>query len=164
MSIGIASWAVFGVALLVGRALFDLAPLAVEAVVSGALELSHWAVLTAWVAFNTYAEGYVGFHRKFSPRVVKRAMALGRNPTLLRVALAAPYCMGLFHAPRRIVLSSWILVFVIAAAVFGVRLLPQPWRGIIDAGVVAGLGIGLLSLLGHFAAALGHPHPSPEEC
>jgi hypothetical protein len=27
------------------------------------------------------------------------------------------------------------------------RLLPQPWRGIIDAGVVVGLAIGIVSIL-----------------
>ncbi|HLE71719.1 MAG TPA: hypothetical protein VJH87_18715 [Vicinamibacteria bacterium] len=111
------------------------------------------------MAFNAYAEGYRGFDRKFSPRVVGRALDLGRNPTLLRVVLAAPYCIGLFHAPRKTMVTSWTLVFVIAGVVYGVRLLPQPWRGIIDAGVVVGLGIGLLSLLGRFAAALSGSMP-----
>lgn len=154
MSIGIASWGVLGVGLLLGRALVQLTPIALEAVASHAFRLPHWALLLAWVAFNAYAEGYLGFHRKFSPRVVGRALDLGRNPTLLRVILAAPYCIGLFEAPRRTMLTSWILVLVIAAVVFGVRHISQPWRGIIDAGVVVGLGIGLLSLLASFVSAL----------
>jgi hypothetical protein len=159
MSIGIASWGIFGVALLLGRALFQLAPIALEPVASDSLRLPHWVLLVGWVAFNAYAEGYLGFHRKFSPRVVGRAFDLGRNPTLLRVILAAPYCIGLFQAPRRTMLASWTLVLVIAVLVFGVRHLSQPWRGIIDAGVVVGLGIGLLSLLVSFVSALAAKGP-----
>jgi len=154
MSLGIASWGVLGVALLLGRALYQLTPLALEVIRSSSLGLPHWSLLLAWVAFNAYAEGYVGFHRKFSPRVVRRALDLGRNPTVLRVVFAAPYCIGLFHAPRKTMLTSWTLVLVIAFVVFGVRHLSQPWRGIIDAGVVVGLGIGLVSLLAHFVSAL----------
>ena len=115
------------------------------------------------MGFNAYAEGYRGFHRKFSPRVVGRALDLGRNPTPLRVLLAAPYCIGLFQASRKTRITSWTLVLVIAAVVFGVRRLPQPWRGIIDAGVVVGLGIGVVSLLGRFFIALSRRWPAAEE-
>lgn len=160
MSIAIASWGVLGVALLLARAVYQLTPLALEPIVSRSLHLPHWALLVGWVAFNAYAEGYVGFHQKFSPRVVARAMDLGRSPSLLRVALAAPYCIGLFHAPRKTVVTSWAVTLGIAVVIFGLRQVPQPWRGIIDAGVVVGLGIGLLSLLGHFVAALGPPRPA----
>jgi hypothetical protein len=159
MPAGIASWGILGVALLLGRALLQLTPIALEPIVSSSLRLPHWILLLAWVAFNAYAEGYLGFHRKFSPRVVGRALDLGRNPTFLRVLLAAPYCIGLFHAPRRTMFTSWSLVLVIAGVVVGVRHLPQPWRGIIDAGVVVGLGIGLLSLLSSFVSALAASGP-----
>lgn len=162
MSVGIASWGVLGVALLLCRALYQLTPLALEPIVSSSLGPPHWLLLVAWVGFNAYAEGYVGFHQKFSPRVVGRALDLGRNPTLLRVLLAPPYCIGLFHAPRKTMITSWTLVLVIAAVVFGVRHLPQPWRGIIDAGVVVGLGIGLVSLVARFFIALVGRVPAAE--
>ncbi len=58
--------------------------------------------------------------------------------------------------------TSWAVTPGIAVVVFGVRHVPQPWRGIIDAGVVVGLLIGLLSLLGRFVAALGAPTAVPE--
>ena len=163
MSVGIAIWGVLGVVLLLCRALYQLTPLALEPIVSSSLALPHWLLLLAWVGFNAYAEGYVGFHRKFSPRVVGRALYLGRNPTLLRVLFAAPYCIGLFHAPRKTMITSWTLVFVIAVVVFGVRHVPQPWRGIIDAGVVVGLGIGLVSLVARFLLALSRRLPAVEE-
>jgi hypothetical protein len=159
MSVGIASWGVLGVVMLLCRPLYQLTPIALEPIVSSSLTVPHWMLLLAWVAFNAYAEGYLGFHQKFSPRVVGRALELGRNPTLLRVVLAAPYCIGLFDAPRKTMVTSWTLVFVIAGVVYGVRYLAQPWRGIIDAGVVVGLGIGLLSLLGRFCSALAGLRP-----
>lgn len=154
MSIGIATWGVLGVALLLFRALYQLTPVALEAVTTGALGPIHWPILIAWVAFSAYAEGYVSFHQKFCPRVVGRAIELGRKATPLRAVLAAPYCIGLFGAPWKTMIRSWVLVFTIAIVVVGVRHLPQPWRGIIDAGVVVGLGIGLLSLLGRFFSAV----------
>ncbi|MGH9390959.1 MAG: hypothetical protein ACRD1Z_15185 [Vicinamibacteria bacterium] len=163
MTLGIASWGILGEAFQLSRALYHLTPLALEAIVSSSLGLPHWLALLVWVAFNAYAEGYVGFHQKFSPRVVGRALDLGRNPTLLRVVFAAPYCIGLFHAPRKTMVTSWTLVLVIAFVVFGVRLLPQPWRGIIDAGVVVGLGIGLVSLLARFVSALSGGGAAPRE-
>jgi len=38
--------------------------------------------------------------------------------------------------------------------VMAVRLLPQPWRGIVDCGVVAGLVTGIASVLWFWARAL----------
>lgn len=150
----IATWAVAGVAAFLGRALVRLVPIALEPIQNGRLETWLWVLLSAWVVFNAYAEGYRGFHRRFSPRVVARAMELGDKPKFWRVVLAAPYCMGLFQAPRRVLVSSWFVVFLIVAVVVLVRQIAQPWRGIIDAGVVVGLGAGLVSLLVHFARAL----------
>lgn len=151
MRIVIALWGLLGILALVGKSLFVITPMAIEVLRPGVLAPWQWVILLAWVGFMGYAEGYVGFHQRFSPRVVARAFGLWQSPTALRVALAAPYCLGLFHAPRRRVLTSWILVVSIALLVVLVRHVPQPWRGIIDAGVVVGLGIGLLSLALAFA-------------
>lgn len=152
----IAFWAVAGVAALLVRALGTLGPIAVEAVFDHPLSLPQWGLLTGWVVFNAYAEGVMGFHRKFSPRVASRALALGKSrPGALRILLAAPYAMGLFDAPRRVMLTSWTVLAFIVALVATIRYLAQPWRGIIDAGVVVGLAIGLASLVWCFARALG---------
>ena len=62
--------------------------------------------------------------------------------------------MGLFRAPRRVLITSWVLLFAIMGVVVLVRQIAQPWRGIIDAGVVVGLGAGLLSMLFLFARAI----------
>ena len=153
-SLVIASWGVMGVAAFILRAILALTPIALEPIQNGSLASWQWVLLGGWVVFSVYAEGYRGFHRSFSPRVVERAMELGDNPRWFRVLFAAPYCMGLFHAPRRVLIRSWVLFFAIIGIVIFVRELAQPWRGIIDAGVVVGLGAGLLSMLLLFARAI----------
>ena len=150
----IATWGITSVVALVGRALVTLTPIALEPIRSGQLGLWHWVVLVTWVATNAYAEGLVGFHRKFSPRTVDRALYLGRNPTWGRVLLAPAFCMGLFHATRKVRIVSRSLVVAIVLLVVTVRQLAQPWRGIIDAGVVVGLGLGLVSLIYLFVRAV----------
>ena len=64
---------------------------------------------------------------------------------------------------RRGLIVAWALVIGIVALVLLVRLAPQPWRGIIDAGVVLGLGIGSLSILFHtFRAWRDGAEPPPD--
>jgi hypothetical protein len=71
--------------------------------------------------------------------------------------------MGLFHARPRNLMLSWGLVGAIVTLVVLVRLLPQPWRGIVDAGVVIGLVWGVVFLWVLFFRVLrGQPPPAPE--
>jgi hypothetical protein len=79
--------------------------------------------------------------------VIARAEYLRAHPRPLWVALAPFFCMSLFHASRRGLLVARLLVVMIVLLVIAIRWLDQPWRGIIDAGVVVGLGLGLLSLV-----------------
>ncbi|GMR24718.1 MAG: hypothetical protein BMS9Abin37_3310 [Acidobacteriota bacterium] len=150
----IASWGIAGVIAVIGRALVALTPIAIEPIRAGQLGSWHWVVLLIWVGTNAYAEGVVGFHRKFSPRTVDRALYLGRNPTWARVLLAPAFCIGLFQATRRVRIVSRSMVVGIVLLVVTVRQLAQPWRGIIDAGVVVGLALGLLSLIYLFVRAV----------
>jgi len=148
------SWAILGVLALLTQGLVKLVPFAVEAVESP-LSPAERTVLWAFVAVNLYLEGYRGFQLRFVPRVVARALYLAKRGQggLWSIALAPLFVMGFFHATRRARLSAWILSLLIALAVVLVRHLPTPWRGIVDAGVVAGLGYGTLSLL--YQAILG---------
>lgn len=139
-------WGILGVVALLGEAIVRLLPLAVD-LLGRSLSAIELAVLVAWVLAMTLAEGYRGFHLQFSPRVVARALHLEAHKRPLHVVLAPLYCMGLVHATRRRLITSWLLTIGIVAIVLLVRRLPQPWRGIIDAGVVAGLSCGVLSIL-----------------
>ncbi len=140
-----AIWGLAGVFLLLGSAAYRLSCLAIDAF-SFAFFWYHWLFLIFMVLFMGYAEGYRGFQQRFSPRVVARAKYLREHPRGLHIVLGPIFCMGYFYATRRRKITSVSLTLGIVILVMLVRLLPQPWRGIIDAGVVLGLIWGLISL------------------
>jgi len=103
------------------------------------VNISHWLALIMWVAFMAYTEGYKGFQQAFSPRVAARLVWLKHNPKAWLVALAPLYAMGFIYASKkRIIISYSILIMVLIFITIAVNL-PQPWRPIMDAGVVVGL-------------------------
>lgn len=106
----------------------------------------HWLALAFSVVYMAYAEGYKGFHLGFAPRVVVRARYLADNPRPLHVLLAPLFCMGYIYATRKRQILSFALTTMIICFVLIARSMPQPWRGIVDAGVVVGLGLGVLSI------------------
>ncbi|MEM1058691.1 MAG: hypothetical protein AAGK14_05540 [Verrucomicrobiota bacterium] len=113
----------------------------------------HWAATLAWLLFMIYAEGWRGFHRAWAPRTAARAHFLLHHPTPLRVALAPLFCMCFFEASRKRKIVAWVLTGFIIALVLIVGVLPQPWRGLIDLGVVVGLSMGVVSFLFHVLKA-----------
>jgi len=154
-----AAWGVLGVLALLTQACVRLVPRALEAM---RMDLSplQLVVLAAWIVFMVWTEGVRGFHRRFSPRVVARALWLRAHPRPLWVAIAPLFCMSLVHASRRGLIVARILVAAIVLLVVLVSQLGQPWRGIVDAGVVAGLGVGAASIVLFAVRALaGTPPP-----
>ncbi len=154
-------WGIGGVLLLLSFAIFRLAPIAFEL---GTMTLTQlqWLVLVFSVIYMGYAEGYKGFHRGFSPRVVQRANYLRDShlkdyPQWWHVALAPAFCMGYIYATRRRQILSIGLTLVVMGFVVIARQLPQPWRGILDAGVVTGLSLGILSILYFLVNSLREP-------
>lgn len=141
-----AIWGLTGVLLLIGSAVYRLSPIGMDAF-SHKLLWYHWASLMLFVAFMAYAEGYRGFQQRFSPRVAARARYLMENPVPVHVLLGPLFCMGFFHATRRRKITSFSVTAGIVILIITVRLLPQPWRGIVDVGVVVGLAWGLVSLV-----------------
>jgi hypothetical protein len=139
-------WGILGVLALLGEAIFRLLP-RVIALRDCTLSSSQWLALVGWVAFNAYSEGYRGFHKNFAPRVIVRAQHLSAHPRPVFVLLAPLYVMGHIHATRRRMILSWSLTVGIVALVIAVRELADPWRGILDAGVVVGLAVGSVSIL-----------------
>jgi hypothetical protein len=140
------AWALAGFSLLLIQALRRLAPHALD-LCNQRLSWLHWASLIGWVGFMAYSEGYRGFQQNFSPRFAARLRWLRRNPTLLRAVLAPLFCMGYFGTTRKRKIVAYSLTAGIVLLVLLVRVLPQPWRGIVDAGVVLGLAWGLLTVL-----------------
>jgi hypothetical protein len=103
------------------------------------------------------AEGYRGFQKKFSPRTAARVKYLRDHPTWPRVLLAPFFCMGYFYAKRKTRIIAICLTLGIILLVVLVRFLDQPWRGIVDFGVVLGLSYGLISFALYTAKALFAP-------
>lgn len=115
----------------------------------------HWVTLAVVVVFMAHSEGYEGFQRNFSPRVVSRAWFLYHNPRPILIALAPLFLAGYIHinpVRRRNIL---LLTLGIVVLIVLIRYLPQPWRGIVDAGVVVGLTWGLVSMVVHGIRVLG---------
>jgi len=160
-----ALWGVIGFCLILVQAIYRLTLLAMEPFTGGMITESwQWALYAASVVLMAYTEGYRGFQLRASPRIVARAMHLARDPRPLHVALAPFFCTGLFHATRRRLIASWSLYGMLIVLIVSVRQLAQPWRGMIDAGVVVGLTWGVVSIIIIYVRALaGHPpQVSPE--
>lgn len=141
-----AAWGIGGVCLLLVYALYRLSGIAMSAFVVE-LHWYHWLVLISNTLFMAYSEGYKGFQQAFSPRVAARARHLLYHPRLLHVLLAPLFCMGYFHTTRRRLIAAYALFFGILILILIFQQLSQPWRGILDAGVVVGLSWGLVSLI-----------------
>lgn len=139
------TWGIGGVVLILLFAVFRLAPMALELSTYNLGRL-HWFLLMVSIFYMAYAEGYKGFHLAFAPRVVARASYLSANPRFMHILFAPIFCMGYIHATRRRKILSFGLTSMIICFVLIVRLLPQPWRGIVDAGVVTGLAFGIASI------------------
>lgn len=150
------TWGVGGVLLLLLFALWRLTPMALE-LRTESLSALHGLLLLGNILYMAYAEGYKGFYQGFAPRIVVRARYLGHNPQLLRVLFAPAFCMGFFHATRKRKIVAYGLTLMILCFITIARLLPQPWRGIVDAGVVVGLSIGVASIV--YFAIVENLHP-----
>jgi len=150
----VATWGVGGTLAILGWAVWRLAHRS-YGLVDAELGLHHGIFAALWLGFMLYTEAWRGFHKQFSPRVVRRAVEMPRQWPLM---IAAPaVCMGLFHAtPKRLLVSRGLVVAIVIMVIL-IRQVPSPWRELVDLGVTAGLAAGTLSV-SWFAwrAARGH--------
>ena len=141
----VAAWGVLGVVAMLAEALARLTRLAWEGVVVQFAPLP-FAVTVVWCLANAYAEGYRGFQKKFVPQALDRAFSVELS-SFVEVLLAPLKVLGVFRTEAKAMRRAWIMVLGISALVFAVKQLAQPWRGVIDAGVVVGLGWGTVALV-----------------
>lgn len=137
-------WGIAGVSLLLLSAIGRLLPLSLTAL-HGELTLFQWAVFWLFLVFMLYNEGYRGFQKAFSPRTAARARHLSRHATVLQTVFAPFFCMGYFHTTRKRQIISISITCTVIVLIIIFHFLPQPWRGILDGGVVGGLIWGILS-------------------
>lgn len=149
---GGAVWAVAGVAGILVWAIVRLSDIALRAF-EEPLSWHHWTALGAFVPFMAWSEGVRGFQRRFSPRVAERAMLIRTAPTAARVIFAPLFAAGFFGGSRREQVGACLGTVAIIALVLLVHRLDQPWRGILDAGVVTGLTWGVAATLALSARA-----------
>jgi hypothetical protein len=141
-----AVWGAGGLALILLDAINRLSRMALHAFDDGFTGI-HYIALVVVIVLMAYTEGYRGFQKSFSPRSAARAYYLYKNPEFLTVMLAPLFCMGFFRATRGPLLFAWVGTALIVMLIVLLQMSPQPWRGIVDAGVVVGLSWGLTSLL-----------------
>jgi hypothetical protein len=156
-------WGISGVLLILLFAIVRLSARVVE-MLSYSLNLWQWLGLVMFALYMAYAEGYKGFHRNFAPRVIARARFFLEQSNLKNfgyVLIAPLLCMGYIHATRKRKLVSALLTSAIIILVLLVSMLPQPWRGIIDVGVVLGLLMGVCSIAYFWVQSLKHGWVSP---
>ncbi|MDA0989627.1 MAG: hypothetical protein O3A51_02605 [Verrucomicrobia bacterium] len=141
-----ALWGVGGVCLLLFSAIFRLGRMAIDTFAQP-LFWWHWLAIVLFVPYMIWSEGACGFQRSFSPRVAARARHLRDHPRRLHVLLAPLFCMGYFHIARRRQVMVFGLTAAIVTLIVLVRHLVQPWRGIVDIGVVGGLLWGVTTVI-----------------
>lgn len=140
------AWAIVGLLLLLSFACWRLSAYTMESF-SMPLNWMHWVVFIGFTLFMAHGEGYKGFQKKFSPRFAARCEYLLHNTTILQLVLAPLFCMAYFHAPKKRMIATYALTIMIIVFIFSFRLIPQPWKGLLDFGVVFGLAWGILSTL-----------------
>lgn len=141
-----AVWGITGIGLLLGSAIYRLSSIGWQTF-SYQLDWYHWLAMAVCVAFMGFAEGYRGFQQAWSPRVAARILYLSKNVSPLRLLFAPLFCMGFFSIVRKRMIVTYCLTLGIIGMVLLVHQLEQPWRGIIDLGVVTGLIWGVTSLI-----------------
>lgn len=140
-----AIWGISGIYLLLGSAIWRLSAIGWQTF-DYSLVWYHWLALAISIAFMGFAEGYRGFQKAWSPRVAARILFLSQNPSATRLVFAPLFCMGFFDIVRKRMIVTYCLTLGIIGMVLLVHQLDQPWRGIVDLGVVTGLAWGLASL------------------
>lgn len=139
-------WGLGGVCILLISAITRLTTIALDSL-DYQYAWYHWAILLLNVVFMAYSEGYKGFQKSYAPRLAARIRHLHDNPRFIYALLAPLFGMGYFHSTRRRLITSYVLTLMIVVLVILVHQLPQPWRGILDVGVVVGLFWGLISIV-----------------
>lgn len=139
-------WGFFGISFIFGNAIVRLGAIGFDTFLFS-LSWYHWIALAVSVLFMGFAEGYKGFQRGYSPRVAARLLFLRDNVTPVRFILAPLFCMGFFDIKRKRMIVSYCLLLGILLLVQLVHMLEQPWRGIVDLGVVVGLTWGSTSII-----------------
>lgn len=140
------TWALAGVLLLFGEAVIALGGRGI-ATIQGGLGAGEWLAFVLLTAAFVYGEGVRALERRWVPFCIGRIAELRADARGIDVTLAPLYAMGLVGARRALLARAWVGVALILLAVLIVRVLPEPWRGIVDFAVAAALAWGTVALV-----------------
>lgn len=146
-------WAIGGFSALILWAIWRLSGVAMAGL-ARPLEWPHWLLLLANSGFMAYSEGYRGFQMGYSPRLAERVVRLREAGSRLDCLLAPLYAMGFYDAPRPRLVVTYLVTAGIVVLIALFHQLKQPWRGILDVGIVIGLGWGLIATWFHLVQQL----------
>lgn len=140
------AWALAGFIAILGFAVYRLSG---HFVVAWEMPLSwyHWLVLIVNTTFMAYSEGYKGFQKSYSIKFSNRLIELEQRPSATHLLLAPLFCMNYFDAKKKNMVLAYVLTIAITLLIIIFHYIPQPWRGILDAGVVVGLSWGIIATL-----------------
>ena len=106
-----------------------------------------YSVLLINTLFMAYSEGYKGFHLSFAPRFAARVKYVYQQGQGVQLWLSPLFCFGYFGTTKAKQVVAFALTILLICVIVLMGYMPQPWRGVVDAGVVVGLSIGVLSML-----------------
>jgi hypothetical protein len=150
--VAVTAWGMVGVSAIFAESILRLGARAARSV--DALDARQWLSLVAVTSALVYVEGHRALQKRLAPRMVSRALTLGRAASLRDAILAPLSLLSLVGSERRELARAWSGVGAIVAAALIVRALPEPWRSIIDGAVAAALLWGLVALWIEFATRL----------
>lgn len=140
-------WGVLGAMALLGFGVWRVFPHALEPMLTpGSMTRTQAWLYAFCVVFNAWTEGYKAFQKMVVPRALVRAHWLNEHPGRIPAWSAPFFVAGFFAMKRRALIVRYVFLIVIIGVIVGMRFVPQPWRGIIDAGVVVGLGWGWIAM------------------
>lgn len=145
-NVAVQVWAAGGVVFLFAEAAWRLGGRGIAAV-RGGLTTFEWIALAVITAVFVYGEGVRALQRRWVPSVLARVERLPSESFLPWGAAGPLYAMSLVGRSPASVLRAWAGVTAIILAVLIVSRFPDPWRGIVDAGVAAALVWGAITLL-----------------
>jgi hypothetical protein len=122
------------------------------------LTAPEWVVLALLVVAFGYGEGVVALGRRWVPRALERTRRLADSPHRAHVRLLAPlHAMGLVGHRSDTLFRNWAGVGAIIGAVWVVRQLPDPWRGMTGFAVAVALAWGAWTLVRGATTSLPRP-------
>mmetsp|Transcript_35620 Transcript_35620/g.96617 ORF Transcript_35620/g.96617 Transcript_35620/m.96617 type:complete len:206 (-) Transcript_35620:100-717(-) len=142
---GVGFWAV-----LFAECVVSLAPRAIDPFRKGGVSGGQWLAYVVIALGIWICEGLGALGRSFSPLLVRRARELGPSSSLCELLLSPGFVAGLFAARPARLAKSWLLIAVLVPGLAAtVPFMPYPWRSMVDAGVVLGLGWGTAVIVVH---------------